>query len=797
MKVLHSWLREFVPALDTHPVGSDPAALGDLMSSLGLCCEEIELFGHGLDGIVVAKVLELSPHPDADRIQLVQVDVGDGQPLQICCGAFNMAVGDHVPLATLGSTMPDGMAIARRKMRGEWSNGMLCSGRELGLGSDHSGILILPPTAVLGSMVTDALAIEPDALYDLDLTPNRPDALSHRGVARDIAAALGLPFADPEPVVTEEGESAPARLSINIHDSTLCGRFTARLLSQVPTGSSPRWMQERLERCGMRPISAVVDTSNYVMLELGHPNHTYDLDTCPGGALAVRRARDGEEILTLDGQTRVLSSADGVVVDGNDRPVGIAGVMGGADTEISDSTTSVLLELAWWRPADIGAASKRLGLRSEASARYERGVDPDVAELAALRFCELLADQGAQVHPGQVVAVGETPWPATVLLRTERVHAVLGTEIDRSSILAVLEPLGFACGSTPAGEIQVTVPSWRPDVTLEIDLIEEIARHYGYDRLGKSIPTSPRAGGLTARQLDQRGLRSMLVAQGFSEAAPIPFLSPEDLERSGVRADAVVVANPLVFEESVLRTSLLPGLLKTLGTNAAHRNTGLSVFELGHCFARGAEGGLPDEWEELGAVMGSKDAADAVRMAKAVASRLGVLDVTIVSEPVGGLHPGRSAVIYARGVAVGVVGEVHPGDASAHGVTERVGYFSFCLGGPEPWHGGDGLLTVPRKLGHAAPVSRFPSSDLDLAFLAPVAVAPDKLLASIREAGGELVVAAALFDVYRGQGVPEGFRGLGFRFRLQAPDRTLTDAEVVEVRTRLLGAASAMGAELR
>lgn len=800
MKVTHTWLAEFVPGLLEHPIGGDADALGDVLSALGLCCDEVVHIGGDLSGIVVAEVLSLAPHPDADRIQLVQVAAEPGgEPLQICCGAFNMSVGDNVPLATLGTTMPDGMEIARRKMRGEWSNGMLCSGRELGIGDDHAGIFILDSALTAGTPIAEALGIVADAVFDLDLTPNRPDGLSVVGIARDIAGKLGLAFELPTIQVAETGQAADALVTVAIGDPDFCGRFTARVLSGVTIGTSPTWMQQRLSQCGMRPINSVVDVSNYVMLEYGQPNHTYDLAKVAGRHLGVRRARSGEQIVTLDSQTRELDARDGVIVDGNDVAIGIAGVMGGESTEISDSTDSVLLELAWWDPSSISFTSKRLGLRSEASSRYEKGVDPEIAALAARRVAELLVAQGATLHPGEVVAEGNLPAPSVVTARTRRVNALLGSELESAQVRAYLESIGFGCTPTDDPDVTtVTIPSWRPDSTAEIDLVEEVARLHGYERLGKTVPKSSKGGGLTQRQSDIRRIRRFLADAGASEAMPMSFLAPGDLEACGVRSDGVVVANPLVAEESILRTSLLPGLVKTLGYNAAHRLTGISLFELGHCFAQGPDGGLPLEWEEVAVVLGGGDARDAVELARRVLALLSIDDVTLENRTVGGLHPGRSAVIRVAGVEIGAVGEVDPAVTERYGVAERVGFVSMVLGGDEPWHGDAGLLSLRRDDDAFRPISRMPSSDIDLALVADDSVGADALAATLRGAGGDLVTSVELFDVYRGKGVAAGHRSLAFRLRVQAADRTLTDVELAALRQSLIDAvASAHDAQLR
>ncbi|MBK6670512.1 MAG: phenylalanine--tRNA ligase subunit beta [Actinobacteria bacterium] len=771
MKVLHSWLAEYIVGLDDHPVGSDPVALGDVMSDIGLCCEEVELLGRGLDGIVVAQVLELAPHPGADRIQLVQVDAGDGEPLQICCGAFNMAVGDRVPLATLGTVMPDGMEIARRKLRGEWSNGMLCSARELGLGDDHGGIWILPgdPGVPLGTAIRDALGIEADALYDLDLTPNRPDALSVIGIARDVAAQLGLTFRLPGIELAPALADAASLASISISDPGLCGRFTARVLSDVPSGSSPEWMQRRLALCGMRPISAVVDVSNYVMLEYGQPNHTYDLAKVGGSHLGVRRARSGESIVTLDGQSRGLDSDDGVIVDGNDTPIGLAGVMGGASTEISDTTGDVLVELAWWDPASIGRTSKRHGLRSRPGPVRE-GVDPEIASAAADRIAQLLCDMGRPCTPVSCAQTATPPPAVSVRVRPSRVNALLGASIATDEMVSILTPLGFEC--TPDGDdLAVRIPSWRPDSTGEVDVVEEIARHYGYDRLGKTVPASPQAGALTARQADIRALHAYVSSQGAFEATPMPFLAPGDLERCGVRADGVVVANPLVNEESILRTSLLPGLLKAVGHNAAHRSVGVTLYEHGHCFAQALDGGLPQEWEEFAVVLAGRDAVAAVALARGIAESLGVT--------------GRGGALEADRRA--------PPRSVGRGRRRWCAHRRGRRGRPRCCRGVWGVRASGLR-----PVSRMPSSDVDLAFVVADEIAVDEVEATIRATAGESLVSVALFDVYRGAGLGDDVRSLAYRLRLQARDRTLTDAEVGAIREQVIAAvASTHAATLR
>jgi len=783
MKILHSWLAEFIPDLDIAP-----DALGDVMSGLGLCCEEVRLLGDGLSGIVVARVLELAPHPDADRIQLVQVDAGDGEALQICCGAFNMAVGDLVPLATLGTTMPSGLEIARRKLRGQWSNGMLCSASELEMSEDAAGILILPAGLGPGTPLVEALGIEADALYDLDLTPNRPDALSVIGVARDVAAKLGLAFVLPTIDVPTSGAAAGELATVDVMDFGLCGRFTVRVLSNVSVGTSPAWLARRLTLSGMRPVNSIVDISNYVMLEYGQPNHTYDLARVVGSVLKIRRSPGSESIETLDGSVRWLEAGDGVIADGHDQPVGIAGVMGGASTEISGETRQVLLELAWWDPASIGATSQRLGLRSEASVRFEKGVDPEIASVAAARFAQLAVEQGATLHPGEIVVDGELPGREPVVVRTSRVNAVLGSSLDRDTIADYLDPIGFIT-SVDGGDLVVAFPTWRPDSAVEIDVIEEVARHHGYDLLGKTVPSSgARRGRLTDDQVMLRRLKATLVALGASEAKPMPFLAPGDLERFSLRSDAVVVTNPLVTEESVLRTSLLPGLVGAVSTNASHRNPGVTLFEIGHCFAQPSAGEeMPLEWNELGVVLAGRTALEAVEWAVAAVDTTGRPRPTFISAELPALHPTRSATVAVGGVVVGEVGEVDPAVAEGAGIAERVAWVRLDM---------DALTSIAPTPITAASVSRFPSSDVDLAFVVPAGVPAHNVTAVLAQ-GDPLVVDVTLFDVFHSDALGPDARSLTFEVRLQAADRTLTDAEVAEARARLIAGAEALGAKLR
>ena len=778
MKVLLSWLREFAP------FEGDPVALGNTMSGLGMAVEELVHIGANLDGIVVARVLELRAHPSADRIQLVDVDAGDGNALQICCVAFNMKVGDLVPLATLGTTMASGMRIDRRKLRGEWSNGMLCSATELAIGSDADGIMILDPRAVPGTPLADALGVERDVLYDLDLTGNRPDALSVAGVARDLAAKLQLPFAIADPVVAEVGAPTASRAGVTIVDGDACGRFVARILDNVRIEPSSSFIANRLTLCGMRPINNVVDVSNYVMLELGQPNHTFDLrklanqSATPG--IRVRRARAGERIVTLDDVERQLIETDLLICDQDDRPVGIAGVMGGANTEIDDTTTSVLLEMAWFEPGGIGATARRLGLRSEASLRFERGTDYEHIERCARRFAELVAPSGFTLAPGVVDARGQLPSRAPVRVRPTAVNALLGTNLSGTAMRDLLAPIGFVSSSADRGDdFDVVVPPFRPDTTTETDVAEEVARQYGFDRIVATVPSAARSGALTARQQLRRRVRHLLADLGADEAMPMPFLAPGDIERAGLAGGGLVITNPLAAEESILRTSLRPGLLRAVAHNESHRLRDVSLFEIGHVYAPAPDttATLPHEHERVAVILAGREAPAAVEVLDKLCRWLRV-DFALEAAAPAGLHPTRSATVLVAGADVGEVGEIHPEVLHDHRIPGRAAWLDLHL---------DALLdrAGTADVGYT-PIIRFPSSDIDLAFEVDDECPSSSVESVLRDAAQPLLADLWLFDVFRGAPVETGRRSLAFTLRLQASDRTLTDDEVAVVRLRCI-----------
>ena len=790
MKLLLSWLNDYVSLPD------DPDVIAETLNELGLVVDSVSAVGDTVPGVVTARVLRLEQHPDAAKVQRVYVDAGDGVEHHVWCGAFNMAVGDIVPLATPGTTMPDGRMIERRGILGIDSEGMLCSTRELGLGDDHSGIAVLPADLPLGVPYGEALGIEPDVLFDIDVERNRPDALGYVGVARDLAAYLHVPFTPPEPTLESLGEPSGDELvaPVTIVDGDRCGRFTSTVLSGIVVGPSASWMQRRLTAAGMRSISNVVDVSNYVMLELNQPNHAYDLETLTGDGdepgFRIRVAGDGETITTLDGTERMLTPADLLICDATDRPIGIAGIMGGLKTEITDATTTVALEIAWFQSTGISQSVVRLALRSEASARFERGVDPYSIDRAVARFVELLRETSPdlRVHRGAADARGVS-MPAEVRsteVRMRMVNRILGTSLAADDLPGLLDRIGYTVSGS--GDTRtVALPTWRPDSAEEIDVIEEIARQYGYHRLGKRVPRPATHGRLTVAQQRRRELRRVLLGLGLSEAMPNPFLAPGTLADAGLDGDVLRIANPLVVEESVLRTSLRPGLLRAIAFNESHRWYGARLFEIGHVYLP-AEGELPHEHEELGVVIAGADATAAVEVWDEIAASLGFGAQVDQSRVPGGLHATRSATLIAGRDDVGVVGEVAPGVLRAFDISERVAVLELNL---------TMLLAREPKVPQWKPTSRFPSSDLDVAFAVPEDVPADRVEKAIRQGAGKLLVDVGLFDVYRGDSLGDGRRSLAYRLRLQSDERSLNDQDIAEVQRNVIAAAEKQGAQLR
>ena len=824
MKISLSWLREFVDL----PEGA--AELREILDDLGLVVEGTQYVGEGLEDVVVARIDEIRAIDGADRVRLVVVDANDG-PLEIVCGAMNISVGDHVPLAPVGAVLPGNFAIARRTMRGVTSNGMLCSATELGLGEDHSGLMLLDNLIdpVVGMGLLEALAITPDVVFDITVEGNRPDAWSVMGVARDLATRLDRPLRQPDVAAPNSPETSDSYASAGIDDPDLCGRLTVSVLRRVSVGPSPSWVAARLQSAGQRPISNVVDASNLVMLEMGQPTHPYDAAHVAKHTLRARRARAGESLETLDGVRRPLAQQgrglgdtgeDCVIVDGDDMVLGLAGIMGGASSEISATTTDVLLEAAYFDPMSVARSSKRHGLRSEASNRFERGVDPELALRAAARFVAILKESSPELEwlAAPLDVRGVTPDPPTITLVDGDIQRLLGVSIELGEASTLLRGLNFNVTANGEGA-DVVPPTSRPDIRSgaagRADVIEEVARLYGYRRIPRHTPTWPEPGALTPRQKLRRRVRDVLVDLGAIECWT-PTLGSDaefDLLHRGV--DRVRITNPLASDESVMRATLLTGLTRTWARNYERGNGDVVLCEIGNVFThpnvatsprmtRGGEGGtlelaLPQENERVTVLLGrpDDDATTAVALWATLVQRLGLDDVVVrTSErPAKGLHPTRCASLVDRtsGAVLGVVGEIDSDLVErvlSTSAPRRLGVLDIDF---------DALCDTAkatRRSEFATVPSKYPSAAVDLAFVTPRSVHAQDLVFALC-AASEVVESVELFDVYEGSSLPEGTRSLAYSVRFSSSERTLAEAEVAHARSELINAAASLGATLR
>jgi phenylalanyl-tRNA synthetase beta chain len=791
MKFSENWLRSHVPT------SANRDGLAATLTAIGLEVEEVTALGDGLAGVVVARIVEAAKHPEADRLQVCQVDTGTGQLLQIVCGAPNARPGLVAPLAMVGSNV-GGIAIKAARLRGVESNGMLCSAKELGLDADTSGLLELPDDAPVGAPLTDYLGL-PDASIEIKLTPNRADCFSVRGIAYDIAAACASEVTALD--VAAIPAASARELAVQLHAGADAPRYCGRVIEGVDaTARTPVWLAERLRRSGVRPVSLLVDVTQYVMLELGQPMHAFDLDTL-SGPVGVRRARAGERLALLDGREVELDGYFLTITDA-DRPVALAGVMGGLDTRVTDTTTSVFLEAAHFAPAAIMGRGRRLGLHTDAGHRFERGVDPELPRTAIELATRLVLDLAGGT-PGPVseaVLAEHLPTPATILLRRARVARVLGIDIADAEIERILRALGMQVAAAAEGW-QVTAPSRRFDIAIEEDLIEELARIHGYDRIPTTVPGGPaRIAVPSETRLAEADIRRQLVARDYLEAISFAFVEAELLEKWHSATATVPLANPLSAELAVMRPRLLPGLVDALARNASRQAGRVRLFELGRTFAMADEaqraaGALPSapvetrrvaaaacgeaSAEQWGAPARKVDFHDRKGDLESLAAASGaVLEFRPSTEPFG--HPGRSADVYrtdgAEGaLRIGWIGQLHPRLQKALDLDVDVIGFELDLAPLEQ-----------RPLPRAEVLSRFPAVRRDLAFLVADGVAWADLGASARAAAGPVLRDLLLFDRYQGPGVESGCKSLAMGLILQDNTRTLTDQDADAVVARVV-----------
>jgi phenylalanyl-tRNA synthetase beta chain len=809
MRVPLFWLHEHcAPELDA-------AALAERLALTGTEVERVVHHGvPSVDGFVVGKVLSAEQHPDADRLRVCRVDLGEGEPAQIVCGAPNVAAGQTVAVAKPGAVMPDGTKLRVAKLRGLESAGMILGEHELDISTDRSGTIVLAADddgLVPGTPLADVLPIATDVL-ELEITPNRPDCLGVYGVAREVHAATGAPLG-PAPWAQDAGtlDGSPPGIDVTV-ETERCPRFTARVFEDVTIGPSPAWLKARLMAAGQRPISNVVDITNYVMLLTGQPLHAFDLDRIAGGRLVVRDGAPGDELETLDGETRALDP-DMVVICDADGPTSLAGVMGGARSEVHDGTTRVLMEAATWDGPNIQRTSTRLGLRSEASGRFEKGLAPEqTLEAQAVATKLMIEVCGARVAPGTLDVDGPAGWDAshaTIQLRDARAQSLLGAPIARERSAEILRALGFDVADADDG-LDVTVPHFRRnDVTREADLIEEVARIDGVDRLPATLPARHEAvGRLTPRQRLRRRASDALAAAGLHEIVGWSWSPPELADALRLAADDprrthVAVENPMSADQGLMRTTLLGSLLDVARRNVTHGTPDVAIFEAGAVYLPVAARQLPDEPLHVAALLTGalrpaswRDPQPAPAdffAAKGVLERLlGALRVGGRTEPGDEpfLHPGRSAaIVLDDGTRIGWLGELHPAIASAWELDAAVAAFELDLDAA--------IAAVPGPVRYVDYTS-YPEVRQDLAVVVAAGVPAADVVGVVREAGGPLLAAVEVFDVYRGAQVGEDEVSLALRLAFRSPERTLTDEEVAERRAAIEQALAArVGGRIR
>ncbi len=813
MLVPLSWLRDYV-SFDL-----SPRALADLLTLRGMEVSSIEITGTEWDNVVVGRLLEVKRHPNADTLWLTRVVTEEGgEPLEVVCGAQNIEPGQLVPVALPGAVLPGDRRIERTKIRGVVSNGMLCSARELDLGTDGEGIHILGTGDEL-ALGTDLRTIFGEVVLDVDVKPNRGDALSLVGLAREIAAFTGNELRSPPAPVLESDDAADGHVSVVIEDPQLCPRFTARWFEGVHNGASPEWMQRRLLAAGMRPISAVVDVTNYVMHELGQPMHAYDADTVPGGRIVVRRARAGETLVTIDHEQRTLDERMLVIAD-ESRPIGLAGIMGGEATEVGEGTTRVILESAVFHGPTIRNTARRLALRSEASMRHEKGIGWALPRYAVDRAAQLIAEiTGAHVAAG---IVDNDPGPRPLVqvpVDLARTRRLLGIELSVPAVTALLAPLGFEVVDLGDARIAVTVPPHRLDVVLDADVAEEIARAYGYDAIPGRLPAPALPPFRPDPSEPRHRVRRILAGLGLDETISHALIGADALRRTGYDPDddgLVRVANPLSEEHAILRPVLYPSLLASLAENVRQRRIDPWIFEIGKTYhfdptgrppvgAETAGKGRYEVWHAGIAVLGPRtprsvgvtpadaDISDLKGIVEALHEALGVplpaYRPEEVEERHPHLHPGRAArIVDAAGHAYGSIGEVHPAVAQAWGINGRAQVAALNL---------PALLAQVPETSRAIPIPAAQPVDRDLAAVLDEATPVGELLRIVRMSAGPLLVDAHLFDEYRGEQVGEGRVSYAIALRFQ-PEGAGDEKAVEKAMNRIRGAVGHhLGAEIR
>lgn len=792
MKASLQWIQDYVQLDRTQ----DPQLLADTLTMAGVPVEEVIRPAEGLKNICTGKILDVTPHPNANKLVVCKLDVHGEKELQIVTGATNVRPGQVVPVAMHGAHLPNGMVIKKSKLRGEVSEGMLCSPGELGISDnlltpeEREGIYILPEQTPVGVDCISLLGLD-DVVYEFELTPNRADCFCMTGLSREFAVLTKQKASFPEIKVEEGTTSIEGRLHVTVEDKTLCNRYVARILENVKVGPSPLWMQTRLRACGIRPINNVVDVTNYVMLELGQPMHAYDYDTIRHQEIVVRVATDGEKLTTLDEVERTLGSTMLVIGD-KERVIGVAGVMGGLDTEVKDHTTTVVLEAASFKGSSIRKTARALGLRSEASSRFERGINAEYSHLAIDRAAQLLQEMGAcTVVQGRIDLYPEPQEVVKISFTAEQINTYLGTAIAEEEMIQLLEVLQFHI-EKEGDLLTATVPSWRNDCTQMVDISEEVARIYGYENIRNTTPwSSIEEGQEREENIVLEKISSLMTGAGLSETVTFSFMSKESLEKLNYPSDsalyqAVPILNPISEEYPFMRTSLLPSLMDVVLRNQAVKNEKIAIFEYGSVYCPKALPitELPDEKMRIAGLLYGKaeqaqwpmtartyDFYDVKGLMEATMASLGIEGYHIERSEAAPLHPGKAAQFVKDGIVLCTFGELHPAVIEKYGCQGPIYMFEMAL---------EAALPQVQWIGRYKKLVKFPAMTRDLALLVPTDVCHGDIERTIREKGGEYLESVSLFDLYQGKQVPEGYKSMAYALSFRSPEGTLTEDYIEE-----------------
>lgn len=791
MKITYHWLKEFVD------FNLSPSELQEKLDLVGIPVEGIEKPSLQMEKVIIGKILAINPHPQADKLTVCFVDIGK-EHLPIVCGAKNIKPGDKVPVALPGAKLSTG-EVKIAKIREVASLGIMCSEGELGISKDHSGLMLLPPDAPVGERLDQYLGLS-DTILDLEIIPNRPDCLSLLGIAREVSALTGNPLKYPPLEFGEEGDEVSSRLHVKIETPDFCPRYTARVVEGVKVAPSPSWLRYRLEAVGIRSINNVVDITNYVMMELGQPIHAFNYCRINDNTIVIRKATKGEKIVTLDGIERILVK-DSLVIADTKQAVAIAGIMGGQESEVSNDTNTVIIECAYFDPLNIRRTAKKLGMRTEASLRFERGVDPNGIVAAQNRTAQLLHEvAGGKIGRGLIDAYPSPIFPVEIELRPSRVNAVLGTNINSPWMVAILEKLEMKVESLP-DKFTVKVPTFRPDLIREIDLIEEIARHWGYHQIPETVPQYPITP--IRESLDlmlENWVREILTASGLWEVMPYSFIGERSFDQIRLPFShplrlVVKIRNPLDESRSLMRSTLIPGLLETLSLNFRRGNENLKIFEVGRVF-QPREDPLPKEYLRIsGALTGiqevfwkdkprTADFYDLKGLIETFLDELKISKYYFQPEEHPLFHSGRCAKIVAGEppVSLGIMGEIHPDVQETYEFKNRVYLFEIDF---------EALKGLVSEVRTHSPLPKYPAVKRDIAIILRENISAQQVKEVIISSGGDLLERIELFDVYQQKPIPPNHRSLAYTLTFRSPEKTLTDQEVDSVQQKIIETLSA------